>query len=48
MIFAQTDKNINFLQLCSPEKVTASSGQSIEYMLNPCCASMEHVVMHSV
>ena len=53
----QTDRQTNktavffivddFLQVCSTEQVTPSSRQSIEYMLNPCRASIKHV-MHSV
>ncbi len=39
---------MNFLQVCSTEQVTPSGGQSIEYMLNPCRASMKHVVVHRV
>ena len=38
----------DFLQVYSTEQVTPSSGQTIEYMLNPCRASMKHVAMHSV
>ena len=32
---------MNFLQVCSTEQVTPSSGQSIAYMLNPRRASMK-------
>ncbi len=32
------------MHVCSTEQVTPSSGQSIEYMLNPCRASIKHVV----
>ena len=45
MVFS---KLIKTLQVCSTEQVTPSSGQSIEYMLNPCRASIKHGVMHSV
>ena len=47
--FSKLIKNMNFLKVCSTEQVTPFSGQSIEYiMLNPCRASIKHVVMHSV
>ena len=39
--FFETYKNINFLQVCSTEQVTPSSGQSIAYMLNPRRASIK-------
>ena len=49
MIFFWTyKKNIIFLPVCSTEQVAPPSGQSIEYMLNPCRAPLKHVVMHSV
>ena len=37
-----------FFQLCSTEQVAPPSGQSIEYMLNPCRASLKHVVIQCV
>ena len=40
-VFFETYKNMNFLQVCSTEQVTPSSGQSIAYMLNPRRASMK-------
>ena len=48
MIFYQTDKNIKNLQVIFTEKVTPSSGSSIEYMLNPCRASLTHAIVHRV
>ena len=37
-----------FLQVCSTEQVSPPSGQSSEYMLNSCRASLKHVVMQCV
>ena len=46
--FPKFIKNMIFLQVCSTEQVSPPSGQSSEYMLNSCRASLKHVVMHSV
>ena len=46
--FPKFIKKYDFLQVCSTEQVSPPSGQSSEYMLNSCRASLKHVVMHSV
>ena len=46
--FPKFINNMIFLQVCSTEPVSPPSGQSSEYMLNSCRASLKHVVMHSV
>ena len=46
--FSELIKTWFFCNFVPQNKLLPPSGQSIEYMLNPCRASLKHVVMHSV